>query len=160
MFGKRGDAEYYTILFEVILGIVIAFFLIFIPAYTFLNDYVSNEYFEKTYIALDLGLLTNTVIASPNDLIYNYPHSIKYNFEIKKNIIRIFKRLNLAIIGGLSEAYYVDSTLSGTYYEEISPFIDYINDEAHGVDPIRLAIIKTENSLRFYNLNQELVENE
>lgn len=80
---RRGQVEVLelTTLFDIIIGLMIATFLII--AATSWNS-VSN--FNKVYLEEELKLLSNSVLSSPASVKVTYPLSTNYKIEMKEEI--------------------------------------------------------------------------
>ncbi len=80
---KKSQAEVWelTLLFEVIIGIVVAFFLLY---YSTTFNVLSG--YNVAYAEKDISFLTEAALSSPNDVKIEYPLSEDYSVSIGENI--------------------------------------------------------------------------
>ncbi len=65
---KRGVSyDVFFNVFEFVLAFIVALAL-----FNFVNDVIEQSIFEKNYLARDLALITNTLYASPGEVVYIY----------------------------------------------------------------------------------------
>ncbi len=86
---KRGEAEtlQLTMLFEILIGIAIASFLILAA----LNwNSVSN--FNKVYVQEDLKLLSNAVMSVPGEMQVKYPLSSNLKIEMTPDYVKVLSK--------------------------------------------------------------------
>ena len=83
---KRGEAESLelTMLFEILIGITIAAFLILAAL-----NWNSLSNFNKLYAEEDLKLLSNTLLSVPGEISYKYSLSSNLKVEMSPTNIRI-----------------------------------------------------------------------
>ena len=155
---KRGS-DYFSMMWNVIIRLVVIFAFVFLPVFAFISALTTSDYFEKNYLALDLALVTDTVLASPNSLVYNYVKDTKdYSFDIRENKIQVYKKRNSIIEESIANAYYIEDPSTAMYYTEISPLFESSGDEENSVIPVKLSIIKAGDSARYYNAKEELID--
>jgi len=100
MKSKKGDIELSTgTLVEIILLLIVCGLIMMIIARE------SSSYkFEKLFLSKDTAMFIDTLYASPNKIVVNYPQSIKaYNFIFEKNQVRTYHEKE---IKDLAESYY------------------------------------------------------
>jgi len=80
---KRGQAETLelTTLFEVLIGLAVAAFLIFAAL-----NWNSLTTFNKVYLEEDLKLLSNSVLSTPSSVKVTYPLNSNFNIKIGDEI--------------------------------------------------------------------------
>ena len=155
--GKRGSSDVELMLNTLIKIVVIAFF-IFIPVAAFFSAVTSSDYFHRHYLALDTSVLTDTVLASPNDLIYNYLQDTKkLNFNFMNGSILVYKGKYYLIEGGYAEAHYVNDPSTSIYYKEIKPTFTILDENEIPVS-VKLSVVKSMDSVRFYNAREDVTE--
>ncbi len=158
MKSKRGS-DYFSMMWNVILRMIVIFAFVFLPVYAFISALTTSEYFEKNYLALDLALVTDTVLASPNSLVYNYAKDTKdFSFDVRENKIQVYKKKNNILEGNMAKAYYIGDPLVEMYYSEIAPLYESTGKKDDSVIPVRLSIIKAGESVRYYNAKEELID--
>jgi len=83
---KRGQATVllWKLVIEILIGLLVAGILIY-SAYDI--DAVST--FNKEYIEQDVGLLANTMLASPGEITVIYPVSEGYNVELTDDEVEV-----------------------------------------------------------------------
>lgn len=86
MLNKRGGVE--TEVYFFIFGIVIII-LSGVMVTMWANNAIKSTYFEKSFLSKDLALLTNTILASPGNIVYTYyfdkANISKFNYELENN---------------------------------------------------------------------------
>ena len=154
---KRGS-EYFTLSWNVLIRLIVIFVIIFLPVFAFVMQVTSSDYFEKNYLAIDLALLTDTILASPNDIIYVYPHNTKkFSFDIQENNIRVVNKKGSIIEGSIAKAGFVEDPTTKLYYDEVEPIYTYVGETPEYVIPVRIAIVKAGDTARYYNTKEELI---
>ncbi len=154
---KRGS-EYFTLSWNVLVRLIVVFVFIFLPVFAFVMQVTSSDYFEKNYLAIDLGILTDTVLASPNDLIYVYPHDTqKFSFDIQENNIRVINKKGTIIEGSIAKYGFIEDPTTKLYYDEVQPIVTYVGETPEYVIPVRIAIVKAGDTVRYYNTKEELI---
>ena len=80
---KKGQAEteQFFLFIEIILGILVAGIFIYNAA-----NFDALSSVNKEYAKQDLALLTETILASPGTVEYNYPLKASYNVKINEGI--------------------------------------------------------------------------
>ncbi|MBU2590214.1 MAG: hypothetical protein KKF52_02765 [Nanoarchaeota archaeon] len=83
---KRGEAETLelTMLFEILIGIAIAAFLVLAAL-----NWNSLSNFNQLYVEEDLMLLSNTLLSTPGAVSYKYPLSSSLKVEMTPTNIKI-----------------------------------------------------------------------
>lgn len=154
---KRGS-EYFTMSWNVLVRLIVIFVIIFLPVFAFVMQVTSSDYFEKNYLAIDLALLTDTILASPNDIIYVYPRNTKkFTFDIQENNIRVVNKKGSIIEGTIAKAGFVEDPSIKLYYDEVEPIYTYVGETLEYVIPVRIAIVKAGDTVRYYNTKEELI---
>ncbi len=157
---KRGS-EYFSLSWNVIVRFIVVFVIVFIPVYMFIMQVTTSNYFEKNYLALDLAILADTLMASPNDLIFNYNKNTQdFSFDVRKNEISVYNSKNGIIIGSVAKSSYIENPSIKVYYDEMSPLFTFFEnkDEPESVIPVKLSMIKAGDTIRFYNSKEDLVD--
>ena len=155
---KRGS-EYFTMSWNVLARLIVVFFFIFLPVFAFIIQVTSSDYFEKNYLATDLAILTDTVLASPNDLIFVYPRNTqKFSFDIEQNNIRVINKKGTIIEGSIAKSGFVEDPTTKLYYDEVEPIYTYVGETPEYVIPVRIAIVKAGDTVRYYNTKEELIK--
>ncbi len=80
---KRGQAEVLQtmLLFELLLGILIAGILIYSA-----SNFGTMTNFNEEFLEKDLSLMSNTILAAPGKIIVVYPIDSNYNIEITETV--------------------------------------------------------------------------
>ena len=123
---KRGDTR------QVLWWVINLFFLAVI-LFAMLNIIISirkNFAFERRFMAKDIGLLTNTLYASPNNILYVYPETdFPFNIEFEQNKVIITDTFEGDLTA--AEYYFVEDENIDFVYKKIMPniFKDATGDE-------------------------------
>jgi hypothetical protein len=93
---KRGQSEVMQLmtLFEILVGIMVATFLI-LGAVTF----NSQTKFEKNYIEEDMKLMVNSLLASPSYIEFNYTYPKHYDIKLGEDKIEVIKDVKISNLG-------------------------------------------------------------
>ena len=154
---KRGSSDVELMLNTLIKIVVVAFF-IFVPVSAFFSTVTTSDFFHRNYLALDISVLTDTVLASPNDLIYNYLQDTKkLNLNVMNGSILVYKGKYYIMEGGYAESYYVNDPSTSIYYKEIKPTFEVL-DENEITVPVKLSVVKSMDAVRFYNAREDITE--
>jgi hypothetical protein len=154
---KRGS-EFFEMQWKVILSIFLAFVVVFVPLMAFILSLTSSEYFEKNYLAIDLSLTTETMLASPNDVAFNYEKETKgFTVNLKEDMLQVYKKIEGIIGGTTGESYYINNPKIKMDYSEIEPSYDVNNNQQKAVIPTKLALIKVGDMFKIYNSNEKLL---
>jgi hypothetical protein len=158
---KRGT-EYFEMQWQMILSIFLAFVVVFVPLMAFILSLTSSEYFEKNYLAVDLSLTAETMLASPNDVAFNYEKETKsFTVNLKENMIQVYNKIEGLIGGSMGESYFIENPKIKIDYSEIEPSYDVDNNQQKSVIPLKLTLIKAGDIFKIYNSNDKaLNENE
>ncbi len=153
---KRG-AEYLELFWNRLIGLVLAI-IIFAAAGHFINELTTSEFFVKNYLALDLGLVTDIVMSSPNDLIYLYKHPTQdYSFEVGDNTVSVYKWYVTKVFGSVANSYFIGNPSIETESYDIRPIIDVDEDEPRSVIPVSIILAKLGDRVFFYNAREEII---
>ena len=138
---KRGDAV--TMSMERIVAVVLLIILFF-ATFTYIISRSNSEYFEKNYLAMDIGLLTDAALASPNAFTYNYPNDMKdYSLEVKESKIIIYKENKGLLVGSAAVSFFINNPRIEVKYGEVSP------------SPVKLGVFRLLDSLEYQNIREE-----
>jgi hypothetical protein len=146
---KRGNAiePAWSTLFALIIVIVV-----FLATASFVKEVVSSEFFEKNYLAQDLSLTTDTIIASPNDMVFHYDRSTKdFSFEIKDNKIKVYKWYISQLVGSIAQSFYIGSNTVQIDNFEVTPIFDEAEGKPLSVMPVNLLVARYQNHIFFFN---------
>lgn len=150
---KKASHDAFSMLWEKIINLFIAFFVIFVPLMAFVLMITSSDYFERNYIATDLSLINEAILSSNNDIVFFYDKELQdYNLIFNENKLQIKKdqaKLDSFFLGNPS------IKISET---ELNPIIEKTTKNEK-VIPIQLAIIKTNKKINYYNLREKALEN-
>lgn len=103
--GKRGEAEELETLtlFDVVLGIVVATFLILAAL-----SFSSISSFGRLYLEKDISILTSAILSSPGHITLNYPVGRDYKVQMCDPVTNICNQVRVQH----------DATVAGTFTKE------------------------------------------
>lgn len=118
-FGKKGDIR--SILWVIMeLCLVMVIFLAFSVK---LSDFKNNLLFDKIYLSKDIGLMADTVYASPGDLSYVYSGRVKnYSVSFDGGVVSVFKE---QIVDPQKFPYVTDSNMKTDF---VYSYLSVINN--------------------------------
>ncbi len=149
----------FSMIWSKLVNLFIAFFVVFVPLMAFVLLITNSEYFERNYLSMDLALVTEAALSSPNNLIYVHDRDLMgFSFKAEEKNIEIYKKEGENNIIGSAKSYYLNNPSLTIEYNELDPIIETIG-EKKTVIPIELVILKR-SKVEFLNAKEVLLNNE
>lgn len=144
--------ESFRMLWNRFMNLVILFGIIFLTLIAFIYAVSNSEFFERTYLSMDLALTNEAILSNNNDLIFIYDKEMKDFSYINDDSRVIIKKEN-----SLSSSAYVNNPSYLIENKELNPLYEKNNKKINFI-PIKLLITKISNRIDFINLKENLID--
>ncbi|MEM2138832.1 MAG: hypothetical protein QXM96_01640 [Candidatus Woesearchaeota archaeon] len=147
---KKADDESFNLLWDKFQNLVIVFGLIFLSLMAFIYSLSNSEFFEKSYLAIDLALIQDTILSSNNKIIYIYDKNMKdFSLIFDEEKVNIEKDSNKFYY------YYLINPENKIEKKELLPLIEKTDKQTKKI-PIKL-IILNDKKIEIFDLNEILI---